>query len=104
MHPETEPPGMAMAYGVDQKQHELAAIAEWQLMKWQQFARTQRLTLIYDIERGPYLACAWCATHIVWLVDPNGTQFSWEFGQLESALVAHLRNRHRDQEEKVYYG
>lgn len=101
-----EPMGESRQYGVgaQEQRGKLAAIAEWQLEKWRVFARGWRVALMYDVDRGPKIACSWCGGHIVWLVDPDGTQFSWEFGQLEAQLILHLRNRHSDLETQVYHG
>jgi hypothetical protein len=105
MHATNEPVGMAMAYGPGQERGKLAAIAEWQLEKWREHAREWPLHLIVIGDRQS-LACGHCGVegHIVWLADIHGQDYHWTFGQLESQLVLHLRNKHRDLEEKVYYG
>jgi hypothetical protein len=52
------------------------------------------------------LSCGHCGIggHLVWLADIHDNDYHWTFGQLESALIAHLRNKHRDLELRVYNG
>lgn len=79
----------------------VAALAEWQLEKWREYMRTEfRLAMGY--KPTPVLICAWCDMTIIRLTDDNEIQYSWEFGQLEALSIAHLRNNHRDVEDKVY--
>jgi hypothetical protein len=85
---------------------QIAPLAEWQLEKWQKFLREFRIHLAYrQLDTGyplPVLECPWCETVIIRLADERGIFYSWAFGEFEAQCIAHLRNRHRDLEARIY--
>jgi hypothetical protein len=93
--------------GVGLKAGEMAAIARWQLERWEDIARgwpmrtARRYDKIHHKWRN-YIECKQCSQLIFWLQDGHGNQIAWTEKDMLAQVVIHLRNIHREIESEVY--
>ena len=80
---------------------QLAPLALAQLAAWQGAASEHSLTVVYR-GNGIHLICSEDYETVFPIADGQGNGYRFALADLTAAVVAHLRNRHRDLEAKVY--